>query len=96
MGLISEAALTDAMIKEFSSGRAFMEARQNHREQAAAENAQSYKGHKTVPGLGRHVAEIPTHEYLILIEKYGYETVHSKDFLRSFQRLEPTMASNKL
>ena len=96
MSLISEAALTDAMIKEFSSGRALMEARQNVREQAAAEAAQSYKGHKTVKGLGKHICEIPQHEYLILIEKYGFETVHSRDFLRTFQRLEPSMASNKI
>lgn len=94
--IISDAELNNALMKELISGRQLMESRQQIRERAAAMEAQSYKGCKATPGFGTHVAEIPEHECHLLIQKYGYEEVHSKGFLRDYQRLEPSMASNKI
>ena len=87
--------MTDALIKELCSGRALMEARQKYREHDAAAIAKSYRGVKSKGGL-RHVAEIPQREYLQMIQKYGADCWSDVGFVRDFQRLEPTMASNKL
>jgi hypothetical protein len=44
----------------------------------------------------RHVAEIPQREYLLMANKYGEECWQDREFVRDFQRLEPTMAVHKL
>lgn len=54
------------------------------------------KNHKSIPGLGKCVAVIPAREYFRLIKKYGYETVHSKEFMRYFNRKMPELSPNKV
>ena len=92
----SEEAMTDALIKELCSGRQFMESLQKRREIEAAQIAKDYrkigrrKGAKFV-----HLAEIPQHEYLKMNHKYE-GCWDDREFISDFQRLEPTMASNKI
>jgi hypothetical protein len=43
-----------------------------------------------------HLAEIPQREYLQMIHKYGDECWTDREFIRDFQKHEPTMASNKI
>ena len=92
MGVISEAALADALIKELCSGRALMEEMQHMREHVAAAEAKASIGHKTLPGLGKLAAVIPQHEWFLMRAKYGEDCWHDREFVRDFQRLEPAMA----
>ena len=92
----SEEAMTDALIKELCSGRQFMESLQNKREIEAAKIAQDYRK------IGRckeskfvHLMEIPQHEYLLMDQKYP-GCWDNREFIKDAQRLEPTMASNKI
>lgn len=88
-----DAAMIDAIKLAYST-----EAATEHlRIQEAAEEAQAARNApKDVPGLGRLVAVMPERDYFRLIHKYGHEEVHSKGFLRDFQRLNPEMAASKL
>jgi hypothetical protein len=42
------------------------------------------------------VASIPSHEYFLIREKYGNDCWDDRGFVRDFQRLEPSMAANKI
>lgn len=53
------------------------------------------KGHKTVPGLGKAVACIPERQYYRMLAKYGHKTVHSREFLRDFNRLFPELSPHR-
>lgn len=44
----------------------------------------------------RHIAEIPQREYLLMANKYGVECWNDREFVKDFQRLEPTMAVHKI
>jgi hypothetical protein len=90
MDIIADAALTEALITEFRTGRKLMEARQQVREMSAAQEAQELKG-KTHSVLGKALAVIPQHEYFLMRQKYGEECWHDKEFIKDFQKLEPTM-----
>lgn len=86
-----------ALINELCSGRQFLDTMQRMREKGAAEIAKEYRGVKATKKMGlRHLAEIPTREYLQMGQKYGFECWEDRGFIRDFQRLEPTMASNKI
>lgn len=73
-----------------------MEQKQPFREIEAAKVAASMKGHRMVQGLGKHVAEIPQHEYFIIREKYGDECWHDPEFVRDCVRHNPHLGSNKI
>jgi hypothetical protein len=93
----SEEALTDALIKELCSGRQFLDSLQKYRERDAAQVAKAYRDRGTRRGdTLRHLAEIPQREYMQMVQKYGVECWNDRQFVKDFQRLEPTMASNKL
>lgn len=96
MAGIESAALTDALVKELCSGRMLMETRQHLREHVAAAEATAMRGHKAINGLGKCVAVIPQHEWFLMRAKYGDEAMHDKGFIRDFQKLEPSMAVNKI
>jgi hypothetical protein len=92
---IPEAALDDALIRELCTGRQLMDALEHKREIEAAAIAAASR--KMTPGKHfRHVAEIPQREYLLMANKYGEECWQDREFVRDFQRLEPTMAVHKL
>lgn len=91
----SEEAMTAAVIKELCSGRQFLDSLQKYREKGAAEIAAESR--KFAPNKSfRHVAEIPQREFLQIAHKFGQECWSDREFLRDFQRLEPTMAVHKL
>lgn len=85
-----------ALVAELCSGRKLMETRQHLRENRASLEAAAMRGHKAIPGLGKAVAEIPAHEYFLIRQKYGADCWHDRGFVKDFQRLEPTMAANRL
>ena len=91
----TQEAMTAALVKELCSGRQLMDALGNKREIEAATIAAASKKH--TPGKHfRHVAEIPQREYLLMANKYGVECWDDREFVRDFQRFEPTMAVHKL
>jgi hypothetical protein len=61
----------------------------------ARAQSQAIKGHKTIPGLGKCVAVIPPREYFRLVARYGQEEVHSKEFLRDFNKRFADLSPNK-
>jgi len=96
MTSIQEAEMNAALVRELCSGRMLMETMQQFRERDAAAEAKSFIGHRSIPGLGKHVASVPAHEWFLMRERYGEDCWSDKGFVRDFQRLEPEMASNKL
>jgi len=91
----SEEAMTAAVIRELCSGRQFLDSLQQYREATASEIAADAR--KLAPNKSfRHVAEIPQREYLQIAQKYGRECWEDREFVRDFQRLEPSMAVHKL
>lgn len=62
----------------------------------ARAQASVMKNHKSVPGLGKCVGVMPAREYFRLIKKYGYETVHSKNFMRFFNKKMPELSPNRV
>ena len=91
----SEEALTDALVRELCTGRQFLDSLQKYREADAASIAKEARKYAPKKGL-RHLAEIPQREYLQIAHKYGSECWEDREFVRDFQRLEPTMAVHKL
>lgn len=91
----SEEAMTAAVIRELCTGRQFLDSLQQYREADAATIAKESR--KMAPKKNwRHVAEIPQREYLQMVQKYGHECWEDREFVRDFQRLEPTMAVHKI
>jgi hypothetical protein len=93
--MISEEAMTDALVKELCSGRQLMETKQKFREIAAAQEADTLRG-ITTGALGRAVAVVPAHEYFLIRNKYGEDAWHDKGFIRDFQKFHPEMAPNAI
>lgn len=62
---------------------------------ARAQSA-AMKNHKAIPGLGKCVAVIPPREYYRLVAKYGHAEVHSKEFLRDFNKRFSELSPNKV
>ena len=92
---IPEAALDDALIRELCTGRQLMDALEHKREIEAAAIATASRN--TKPGKHfRHVAEIPQKEFFDITNIFGPECWEDREFVRDFQRLEPTMAVHKL
>lgn len=66
------------------------------RTNVARAQASVMKNHKSIPGLGKCIGVMPGREYFRLVKKYGYETVHSKDFMRYFNKKMPELSPNKV
>ena len=62
---------------------------------AATKEAKELRG-KTHPVLGKPIATIPAREFFRLTKKYGQETVHSKEFLKYYNKKFPELSPNKI
>lgn len=87
--------MNQALINELCSGRQFVEALGKRREIEAAKIAAQSRAQGANKNF-RHVAEIPQHEYLTMVNKYGVECWDDREFVRDFQRFEPEMAVHKM
>jgi hypothetical protein len=90
-----EGAVKDALIREIRTGFEWVKANEQREELMAAKQAQEIKNHRTIDGLGKCVAMIPPDEYFRMIKKYGRHEVHSKEFLRYFNKKYPHLSPNK-
>ena len=94
--LPGEGAVKDALIREIRTGFELIKVNEKKEEILAAHEAQRWKGHKTIPGLGKAVAFYPADEYFRLLNKYGRHEVNSKEFIRYHQRKFPHLCPNKV
>lgn len=92
----SEDQIHRALERELRSGIKLKEAVEQRREIEAAHEAATYKQAKTLKSLGKHVAEIPQWEFHNLVKKYGYEEVHSRGFMRDFQKRFPHLSTARV
>jgi len=93
--MISEEAMTDALVKELCSGRQLMETKQKFREIAAAQEADTLRK-TTNSALGKAVAVVPAHEYFLIRNKYGEDAWHDRGFVRDFQKFHPELSPNSI
>ena len=90
----SDGEIDRAFMKEIQNGFNLEKQTEQKRVAQAAKEAQALKG--TVhPILGKPVATIPAREYFRLTQKYGQETVHSKEFLKYYNKKFPELSPNK-
>ena len=91
----SDGEIDRAFMREIKNGFKLERETEHKRVAAAAKEAKKLKG--TVhPVLGRPVASIPPREYFRLIKKYGQDTVHSKEFLKYYNKKFPELSPNKI
>ena len=90
----SDGEIDRACMREIKNGFRLERETEQKRVAAAAKEAKKLKG--TVhPVLGKPVASIPPREYFRLVKKYGHETVHSKEFLKYYNKKFPELSPNK-
>jgi hypothetical protein len=94
--LPGEGAVKDALIREIRTGFELIKANEKKEEILAAQEAQQWKGHRTIPGLGKAVAFYPRDEYFRLIAKYGRKEINSNEFIRYHQKKFPHLCPNKV
>jgi hypothetical protein len=91
----SDGEIDRAFMNEITNGFKLEKETEHKRVAQAAKEAQALKG--TVhPVLGKPVATIPHREYFRLIKKYGQDTVHSKEFLKYYNKKFPELTPNKI
>ena len=91
----SDGEIDRAFMKEIKNGFKLEQQTEQQRVAQAAKEAQALKG-TTHPVLGKPVATIPHREYFRLVQKYGQETVHSKEFLKYYNKKFPELTPNKI
>ena len=91
----SDGEIDRAFMNEIHNGFKLEKQTEHKRVQQARKEAQELKG-KTHPSLGKPVATIPAREFFRLTKKYGHETVHSKEFLKYYNKKFPELSPNKI
>lgn len=81
-------------MREITNGYKLEVKREKQRTDIAAKEAKQHVG-KTHPSLGKCVATIPARDFFRLTKKYGHDTVHSKEFLKYYNKKFPEMSPNK-
>ena len=91
----TDGELDQAFMNEIKSGFELERKTEHLRVQQARKEAKEMKG-KTVPGLGRCVATMPAREFFRLTNKYGHKEVHSKEFLKYYNKKFSDLSPNKI
>lgn len=91
----SDGEINRALIKEIRTGFELIKQNEKRDELVAAANARAHKAAGKIKGL-RHIAEIPTDEYFRLVKKYGHAEVHSRGFMKFFQKKFDHLCPEKL
>lgn len=81
---LSQDELRHEIVRELITGWKFEEARSRARERAAAQEAQSARGHKSVLGLGKLAGTIPQEDFMRIIAKEGIEFFQDRANVRQF------------
>lgn len=82
-------------MREIQNG--FKLERETEKERVAqvAKEAKQFKG-KAHPTLGRPVASMPARDFFRLTKKYGHKEVHSKEFIKYFNKKMPELSPNQI
>ena len=91
----SDGEIDRAFMNEIHNGFRLEKQTEHKRVEQARKEAKELKG-KTHPSLGKPVATIPAREFFRLTKKYGHETVHSKEFLKYYNKKFPELSPNKI
>jgi len=91
----SDGEIDRAFMKEIKNGFKLERQSEQERVNQARKEATELKG-KTHPTLGKPVATIPAREFFRLTEKYGHDQVHSKEFLKYYNKKFPELSPNKI
>ena len=90
----SDGEIDRAFMQEIQTGFKRERETEKARVNQAKKEAKELRG-KTHPVLGKPVATIPAREFFRLTKKYGHETVHSKEFLKYYNKKFPELSPNK-
>lgn len=90
----SDGEVNRAFMREITNGYKLEVEREKNRTDIAAKEAKQHVG-KTHPSLGKCVATIPARDFFRLTNKYGHDTVHSKEFIKYYNKKFPEMSPNK-
>ena len=90
----SDGEVDRAFMREIKNGYRLEVEREKYRTEVASKEAQEHKG-KTHPILGKCVATIPARDFFRLTNKYGHDEVHSKEFIKHYNKTFPGMSPNK-
>ena len=91
----SDGEIDRAFMKEIKTGFNLERQTEQKRVAQAVKEAKELRG-KTHPVLGKPVATMPAREFFRLTQKYGQETVHSKEFLKYYNKKFPELSPNKI
>jgi len=91
----SDGEIDRAFMREIKTGFNLEKQTEQKRVAQATKEAKELRG-KTHPVLGKPVATIPAREFFRLTQKYGQETVHSKEFLKYYNKKFPELSPNKI
>lgn len=93
----SDGELNRAFMQEIKSGFQLERALEQKREIQAAHEAKIARdlGNKN-RAIGNLAATIPERDFFRLVQKYGHAEVHSKGFMKYFQKKFPHLAGSKL
>lgn len=93
----SDGEIHDAVLREIRHGTKLKVAMEEERHKSARQQAHEFRqSNKTLGSLGKVAAVIPDFEFFNLINKYGHDEVHSREFLRSLRRHEPDLCVNRV
>mgnify|MGYP003120294245 FL=1 len=91
----SDGEIDRAFMREIKTGFNLEKQTEQKRVAQATKEAKELRG-KTHPVLGKPVATMPAREFFRLTQKYGQETVHSKEFLKYYNKKFPELSPNKI
>ena len=97
---LPEKAYTDgeldaAFMHEIQSGFALERETEKARVEQAKKEAAELRG-TTHPTLGKPIATMPAREFFRLTSKYGHDEVHSKGFLKYYNKKFPELSPNQI
>ena len=91
----SDGEIDRAFMKEIKTGFKLERETEHKRVQQARKEARKLKG-TTNKALGRPVATMPAREFFRLTKKYGHDQVHSKEFIKYYNKKFPELSPNKV
>ncbi|HAU67654.1 MAG TPA: hypothetical protein DCW52_04590 [Gammaproteobacteria bacterium] len=91
----SDGEIDRAFMREIQTGFKLEKQTESQRIDQAVKEASELKG-KVHPVLGRPIATMPAREFFRLTSKYGHDEVHSKEFIKHFQKNFSELTPNKI
>ena len=91
----TDGEIDQAFMNEIKSGFKLEKETEHLRYAQAKKDAAKEKG-KVHPVLGRCVATMPARDFFRLTNKYGHDQVHSKEFIKYYNKKFSDLSPNKI